>query len=395
MRFTRTLPDYSVMYALPIYGMLSNRFVCAHLTAHGYNLPQRIHDYHQIVGTLLFQPSPGSDRNEPSTIYDTSHLFFFGDLNFRLAIPASHPLGTLSHEALTQKLASEADREVLKDCDELRIERDERRSCFVGFREGEFWKFKCSYKYKLGEVETYECVPSPCSVLHVLIAMYSRKRAPAWTDRIMYTTHTDAPDHPQDTAIENLLYTSIPSYTTSDHVRMRFVHCRAPCTDFLLPETYRLPPSPPPSSTGDSGNATPQTPSTARLYASARSMRDPQAVHGASPRADLRLHLVSAHTRRGGLYRSRYRELHPWPRRMGVVAVQRLRPTLTTYDRLAEVVCISKLLLYHPPLVRTLCRHVYCTVNGSNSTLHGYYWKLVGLVRVIHTSTSIEKVIRT
>lgn len=68
-------------------------------------------------------------------------------------------------------------------------------------------------------METYECVPLFCLVFHILIAVYSRKRAPAWTDRIMYTTHTDDPVLPQDTAVESLLYTSIPSYTTSDHVR--------------------------------------------------------------------------------------------------------------------------------------------------------------------------------
>ena len=149
------------MCTVSLFDIICNRFVCAHLTAHGYNLPRRIQDYHQIVGTLLFPTLPGTEGNEPSTIYDTSHLFFFGDLNFRLAIPPSHPLGALSHEALTQKLVAEADREELKNFDELHIERDTRKSCFVGFREGEFWKFKCSYKYKLGEVETYECVLFP------------------------------------------------------------------------------------------------------------------------------------------------------------------------------------------------------------------------------------------
>lgn len=159
------------------YGMICNRFVCAHLTAHGYNLPHRIQDYHQIVGTLLFPSLSGAEGDEPSTIYDTSHLFFFGDLNFRLAIPPSHPLGALSHEALTYKLVTEADREELKNFDELHIERDERRSCFVGFREGEFWKFKCSYKYKLGEVETYECVLFTCpGVLSLCLAVASVHR---------------------------------------------------------------------------------------------------------------------------------------------------------------------------------------------------------------------------
>lgn len=34
----------------------------------------------------------------------------------------------------------------------------------------------------------------------------------------MYVTHSDSPDTPQESRIKNLLYTAIPSYTTSDHV---------------------------------------------------------------------------------------------------------------------------------------------------------------------------------
>ena len=88
------------------------------------------------------------------------------------------------------------------------------------FREGEFWKFKCSYKYKLGEVDKYECAISSnrVSVLSFIYILDSLKRHPAWTDRIMYTTYNDSPDTPTKSNITNALYTSIPSYTTSDHV---------------------------------------------------------------------------------------------------------------------------------------------------------------------------------
>lgn len=36
---------------------------------------------------------------------------------------------------------------------------------------------------------------------------------------MLYTTYTDSPRTPEETGITNVLYTSIPSYTTSDHVR--------------------------------------------------------------------------------------------------------------------------------------------------------------------------------
>lgn len=42
----------------------------------------------------------------------------------------------------------------------------------------------------------------------------SEKRVPSWTDRILYATHSDSPDR---SGVTSLLYTSIPSYTTSDH----------------------------------------------------------------------------------------------------------------------------------------------------------------------------------
>jgi hypothetical protein len=53
----------------------------------------------------------------------------------------------------------------------------------------------------------------------VLTTVRSTKRGPSWTDRIMYTTYTDDPTQPEKSNITNLLYTSIPSYTCSDHVR--------------------------------------------------------------------------------------------------------------------------------------------------------------------------------
>ena len=161
-----------------------SRFACAHLTPHEHRLPHRIADYNHIVGSLLFPPlptSPPSSRKPstaPTTIYDTSHLFFFGDLNFRLDLPETHSLhGPNNHNALVSALDSESKREELKEYDQLMIER-KKSTVFVGLREGEFWKFKvcvprlilqatiragfidpllvqCTYKYGVGEVDKY------------------------------------------------------------------------------------------------------------------------------------------------------------------------------------------------------------------------------------------------
>ncbi|KAF7796703.1 hypothetical protein EIP86_007886 [Pleurotus ostreatoroseus] len=176
-------------------------FVCAHLTPHAHKCARRVQDFHYIVGSLLFPPPPGSDTDLPTTIYDTSHLFFFGDLNFRINSPPDHPLANKhAHSEAAHILDDESVREALKEEDQLYIERDQKGSAFVGLREGEFWRFKCSYKYKLGEVDKYDF-----------------KRSPAWTDRIMYATYSDSPDNLATSNITNALYTPIPSYTTSDH----------------------------------------------------------------------------------------------------------------------------------------------------------------------------------
>ncbi|KII88319.1 hypothetical protein PLICRDRAFT_161272 [Plicaturopsis crispa FD-325 SS-3] len=175
-------------------------FVCAHLAAHEHKLARRIADYNHIVASLLFPPLPSSASKAPSTIYETSHLFVLGDLNFRLVIPPLHVLADgIKEHGYAKILESEANREQLKECDQLIVERRKGTTLQV-LREGEFWKFKCTYKYKLGEVDKY-----------------SAARVPSWTDRILYTSHGDSPDTPEDSTIKNLLYTSVPGYTTSDH----------------------------------------------------------------------------------------------------------------------------------------------------------------------------------
>lgn len=130
-----------------------NRFVNAHLTPYDHQVLRRNADYEYIVRTLLF-PSliPGESL---STIYGTSHLFFLGDLNYRLDIPKTHPAYAISKlPEFSEALSSEKLREELKDYDQLTMEK-RKGNVFVGLREGDFWKFKCSYKYQLGEVDKY------------------------------------------------------------------------------------------------------------------------------------------------------------------------------------------------------------------------------------------------
>ncbi|KAF8201796.1 inositol polyphosphate phosphatase [Pholiota molesta] len=206
-------------------------FVNCHLTPFDNKLKQRLADYRHIVERLLFSPiSP--DSKVPSTLYETSHLFLFGDLNFRLDLPKDHGLyHKRFSQDFSQAIDSEQVREELKEFDQLTVER-RKGTVFVGLHEGEFWKFKCSYKYKIGEVDKY-----------------SLKRTPSWTDRVLYATYTDSPEK---STITNLIYTSIPSYTTSDHkpvVSLLLLPARPTETSLStpiihLPPTYQPKPDP-------------------------------------------------------------------------------------------------------------------------------------------------------
>jgi len=118
----------------------------------------RLEDYGHIVSSLLFSPV-SSESKAPSTLYDTSHLFLLGDFNFRVELPQTHPLfAKRKTSEFSQAIESEKTREELKEYDQLTVEK-RKGTVFVGLREGDFWKFKCSYKYKPGEVDLYRYLP--------------------------------------------------------------------------------------------------------------------------------------------------------------------------------------------------------------------------------------------
>ena len=87
-------------------------------------------------------------------MYSTSHLFFFGDLNFRLEAPQF--LDSKLPPASIDKILADGQREALVEYDQLVHERDNKQSIFVGLKEGRFWDFKPTYKYKLGQVDKYK-----------------------------------------------------------------------------------------------------------------------------------------------------------------------------------------------------------------------------------------------
>ncbi|KAG8819269.1 hypothetical protein FRC19_009988 [Serendipita sp. 401] len=174
-------------------------FVNAHLTAHLHKLENRIEDYQHIVQTLLFPEPldgsfPSSTTGQYSNIYNTTHLFFFGDLNFRIQAPVD-----MTRDQLEAKVRTEDGRNELRAYDQLSITRNEGK-VLTNLREGDFWKFQCTYKYKLGHVD-----------------LYDTKRVPSWTDRILFMTVGDDPSDLSRSGITPLVYTPVPSYVASDH----------------------------------------------------------------------------------------------------------------------------------------------------------------------------------
>lgn len=153
--FTFVLRIYLMVVML---NSITFSFVCAHLTPHAHKLNNRIRDWNHIVESLSFPPLPASSSTQPSTLYETSHLFVLGDFNFRVVLPRDHPhAGVHEQGEFNTLLESQAAREDVKDHDQL-LQEWRKGTTFVGLREGDFWNFKCSYKYLLGKVDIYALV---------------------------------------------------------------------------------------------------------------------------------------------------------------------------------------------------------------------------------------------
>lgn len=113
-----------------------------HLTAFANKLHRRLWDWQHLVSTLTF--------SGPSTVYDTSHLFLLGDLNFRVEPPTD-----LTPSNLLQQLATKSGRAALAAHDQLQREH-KAGTIFRSLHEGEFWDFAPTYKCIIGDVSGYE-----------------------------------------------------------------------------------------------------------------------------------------------------------------------------------------------------------------------------------------------
>jgi hypothetical protein len=172
-------------------------FINAHLAAHAHRVEDRNADVDRVMTelqnllwyhlqsnkkkkkppSLAPSPPPSSPNHHhhhhtptPSALLDkVDRLFFLGDLNYRLELPREDievPLRRVKNAKITLKEAVSR----LLEYDQLMIERLEKNRVFQGLIENEVC-FLPTFKFNKGR-DLYDTSP--------------KKRAPAWTDRILF-----------------------------------------------------------------------------------------------------------------------------------------------------------------------------------------------------------------
>jgi hypothetical protein len=127
------------------------RFVCSHLEAHDHNIPTRNAQYKRIMSSLIFRSS--DPLSTPYQIFNTSHLFIMGDLNYRMKRLPSSGWPREGKES-DDVLQLEKERVEMVELDTLREEQREGR-VFGGLREGDLSRFAPTYKRIVGQVDGY------------------------------------------------------------------------------------------------------------------------------------------------------------------------------------------------------------------------------------------------
>lgn len=245
-------------------------FVSAHLAAHDHNVLRRNQDWNQIVSRMVFEPSSvqklpilqdssqkglnpndmnaikkehervtagkGSKKATPLdkksyTIYDTTHLFVFGDLNHRLALGKKElqraqtgdekpkSVSEMTKETLTKHLEA-GDWASLSQHDQLTHQRTSQPpKAFHGLTELPIADagIPPTYKYVVSRPgkqtkKKNAGITSDALEGHTL----NKKRIPGWTDRILWAS-APSKDSNDLHGVDVEFYRSIMQYTHSDH----------------------------------------------------------------------------------------------------------------------------------------------------------------------------------
>ncbi|KAJ8599860.1 hypothetical protein CTAYLR_005619 [Chrysophaeum taylorii] len=183
-------------------------FVNAHLEASQTEVQKRNEDFSQIVDSLAL------GRSELDILNQFDHVFFFGDLNYRVDVPealffesplasslASSPATatTTPHDVAADIERREVLR-TLREADQLDAERQAGRA-FWGFEEAPVFDFAPTYRFQKR--------PDPTRR-----RPYTPNRTPSWTDRVLWKSLPGAPR-----LVQTLLTSvdGVPALDTSDH----------------------------------------------------------------------------------------------------------------------------------------------------------------------------------
>lgn len=157
-------------------------FVNSHFAAHASEVQRRKEDHDEILRRMQFEF--GITRR---FIVEHEHIFWFGDLNYRISEPPQF-------DALTfrRKLSSNDPKtyESIRYLDQMFNEQQKKR-VFVGFTEG-MVQFRPTYKYDPG-TDNWDSS--------------EKCRAPAWCDRVLFRSK-------RTTQLE---YASVMALQLSDH----------------------------------------------------------------------------------------------------------------------------------------------------------------------------------
>ncbi|XP_034759078.2 inositol polyphosphate 5-phosphatase K-like isoform X1 [Acipenser ruthenus] len=146
-------------------------FLNCHLPAHMEYASQRLDDFEHILETQEFETETAP------RILDHKVLFWFGDLNFRIADHGMHFL----REAISNKRLH-----LLWEKDQLNMAK-KKEAFLKDFQEGPL-RFKPTYKYDLHS-DNYDSREQ-----RTWLSFHGKKRKPAWTDRILWRVKGDAHD---------------------------------------------------------------------------------------------------------------------------------------------------------------------------------------------------------
>lgn len=201
---------------------LNLTFAAAHLAPMESNISARNKDWENLVRNLVFingddsayssseeTPLLASSAKAPSDhdglFSANSHVFFYGDLNYRTS---DAPPGPDDHKRYPQPTASETSQQhyshLLKH-DQLKREKEANRTLH-GLQELQI-NFPPTYKYAL---------PKNAEIARGVHTTddewkWSKHRYPSWCDRILFSSSGS------ESSLEPQIYTALPVQTTSDH----------------------------------------------------------------------------------------------------------------------------------------------------------------------------------